>query len=474
MFFNYVRRFIWAYGLIVLFLFLPWESAHGQETSIRALTLQKTIEMAMANNLTVKAAEEKVKTAEQRVNEARASFMPVLSATGSYTYFGKLRTMKFEFDPSMLGLSPEMLQMMGGGAQPDGDKGPSEIPMGEEDTYRAGLSIQQPIFVWGKIYNNYKQAKLSLEASRQELESTKQQVILDVKTAFYGVLLTEKLVQVAQMAVDQVQAHVKIAQDLVDAGMATNFDLLRAKVQLANIRSQLIRAQNGSELSQDSLKNILGMDLNAQLSISGELVYNPLELNLSELTDRAMANRPEIKQLQYQVQALEKLVSIVKAANKPSIALAGDYSYESNADKFGDVFHRDEWKNIWSVTLALQVPIFDGLATRARSKQAESGLKQVQIGMEQLKDGIGLEVRAAFLSLQESKELLKVQEEAVQQAEESLRIANLQYKNGMLTSVELMDAELAFTQAQTYQFSALHDYMVAIAKLEKAIASKLN
>jgi outer membrane protein TolC len=106
-------------------------------------------------------------------------------------------------------------------------------------------------------------------------------------------------------------------------------------------------------------------------------------------------------------------------------------------------------------------------------KQAKSGLRQIQIGMEQLKDGIQLEVRAAFLGFQESKELLNAQEETVQQAKESLRIANLRYKNGMITNVELMDAELAYTQAQTNRFNALHDYAIAVAKLERATASAL-
>jgi outer membrane protein TolC len=428
------------------------------------MTLQESIDMALVENLTVKAAEEKVETAEQKVKEVRAAFMPVLSASGSYTYFGELPTI--EFDLELPGIPPELVGGAGGG-------GPTEIETGFEDTYRGELSLQQPIFTWGKIYNNYKQAKLSLEAARQELESVKQQAILDVTTSFYGVLLTEKFVKVAEMAVDQVQAHVKIAQDLVDAGTATNFDLLRAKVQLANTRSQLIRAKNGLKLSKDSFKNTVGMNLDTQINVRGELVYQPLELDLGRLIDSAMANRPEIKQLQFQERVGEKFVSLTKAGNKPSLALVGNYSWESYADTPGDVFDRDEWKNVWNVTLALELPIFDGLATRARVKQAKSGLRQIQIGMEQLEDGIGLEVRAAFFGFQESKELLKAQEETVQQAEESLRIANLRYENGMITNIELMDAELAFTQTQTNHFNALHDYVIAVAKLEKATASKL-
>jgi outer membrane protein len=470
---EFHRVFLCFFSVILWLSFFAcaWVSTFGEEVSVRTLTLQESIDMALADNLSVKAAEEKVKTAEQKVGESRAAFMPVLSASGSYTYMGEIPTIEMEFDSAMLGLASEM---MGGGAEAEAGGGPTEIPMGYEDTYKAGLSIQQPVFTWGKVYNNYKQAKLSLEASRQELEAVKQQVILNVTTSFYGILLTEKLVKVTEMAVDQVRAHVKTAQQLVDAGMATNFDFLRAKVQLANTEAQLIRAKNGLKLARDGFKNTVGMDLDAQINVAGELAYKSLELDLDRLIESAMANRPEIKQLQFQEQAGKKFVSMAKAGNKPNIALIGDYSYQSNVDKPGDIFDSDEWDNIWSVTLALQIPIFDGLGTRARVNQAKSGLRQIQIGMEQLKDGVNLEVRAAFFGFQESKELLKAQEETVQQAEESLRIANLRYKNGMITNVELMDAELAFTQAQTNYFNALHDYVIAIAKLEKATACKLD
>ena len=327
-------------SLLSLLCLASWGAALGQEASIRILILQESIDIALVDNLSVKAAEEKVKTAEQKVKEARSAMMPSISGSGSYTYFGKLPTIEFDLE-----LPGNLAEVMGGG-------GPTEIEMGYEDTYRAGLSIQQPIFTWGKIYNNYKQAKLSLGASRQELESVKQQVTLDVTTSFYGVLLTEKLVRVAEMAVDQVQAHVKIAQSLVDVGMATNFDLLRAKVQSANTRSQLIRAKNGLKLFKDSFKNTIGMNLDVQINVQDELVYQPLELELDRLIDSAMANRPEIKQIQFQEQVGEKFVSLAKAGNKPSLALIGDYSWESYADGLEDVFDRDEWKDVWNITLA--------------------------------------------------------------------------------------------------------------------------
>jgi outer membrane protein TolC len=460
--------------VISLVILTAWNSALCQESNVQMLSLQESVNIALADNLSVKTAQEKVITAEQKVKEARASFMPVISASGSYTYFGELPTTTFDFDLSQLGLPPELLQMMGGDAGASEEREPPQIPMGQEDTYRAGLSVQQPLFTWGKIYNNYKQAGYSLEAAKQELEAAKQKVILDVTSAFYGVMLTEKLVNVAEMAVEQVQAHVETARDMVDAGMATNFDILRAEVQLANIKSQLIKAKNGLKLSKDNLKNILGMDLNAQIGVEGELEYIPLEMELDPLLESAMTNRPEIKQLEFQEKVGKKFISLAKAGNKPSLALVGNYDYESNADTLGDVFDGDAWRDSWNITLALQVPIFDGLGTRAKVKQAESGYRQIQLGMEQLRDGIGLEVRAAYFAFQESRELLTAQEQTVEQAKESLRIANLRYENGMITNIELMDAELAFTQAQTNRFNALHDYIIAIAKLEKATASELQ
>ncbi len=231
--------------------------------------------------------------------------------------------------------------------------------------------------------------------------------------------------------------------------------------------------QNVLKLAKDGLNNTLGMSLDANFNLEGEFIYKPIEIDLDSLLKLAIVNRPEIKQIQIQEEMTKKIVNIAKAGNKPNIAFIGNYNYQSNTDKFDDAFERDNWKNTWNVTFALSMPIFDGLATRSRVKQAKSAFKQIELGKEQLRNGITIEVRVAYSKFQEAKELLKAQEETVQQAEESLRIANIMYKNGMITTVELMDTELAFTQAQTNYSNALNDYVIAIASLEKAIGSKL-
>lgn len=458
---------------VVSFLFI---FVVGQVFSQQVLTLQDSISIALKNNLSIRSAEMKVKSAEDKVREARSSMLPNISGSISYIYTGKLQEMELDLSGMFAGMPTTPSK----GAPPTGDN-PIQIgmpsrtsfPIGSKHVSRAGISAQQAIFTWGKILNAYEQAKLALEAERCALESTKQQVILDTTKAFYNVLLTNELVKVSEMAVAQVQAHLKTTQDLIDVGMATNFDLLRAKVQLANVSSQLIKMRNLKKLSEDALKNTLGLDLNTPIELKGQLVYKSLDLNLDELFKLALANRPELKQLDLQERAAKKIVSVAKAGNKPNLFAVYDYSYMANEKEFDDIFKDENWKNTWSLTFALSIPIFDGLATRAKVKQAESAVKQVQIAKQQLINGIALEVRSAFFSFQEAKELLKAQEETVQQAQESLRIANLRYKNGMITNVELMDTELALTQAQTNYSNALSDYMIAIARLEKATATKL-
>jgi outer membrane protein len=439
----------------------------AQQSSPAILTIDESIATALTNNLSVKSAEEKVKVAEQKIYEARASMMPSISGSGSYTYMGKLPQMQFDLSSLLSGA-------LGAGTTQGAPPASSSLSLGNKDTYSAGISAQQPLFTWGKIHNAYSLTKISYEAEKRGLESIKQQVIFDTTKAFYGVLLTEQLVKVTQMAVDQVQAHTKTAQDLVDAGMATNFDLLRAKVQLANIKSQLIKMQNLLKLSKDVFKNTIGMNLDTDVTLKGEFTYKPMEFEIDKLLDLAKNNRSEIKQLDLQEKVGDKAISLAKAGNKPNVALAYNYSYTSYADTLSKVFKGENWNNTWSVTLALSVPIFDGLATRSKVKQAKGAVEQIKIGKEQLINGITLEVRSAYLSFGEAKDLLNVQQETVQQAEESLRIANLRYKNGLITNVELTDTELALTQAQTNYSNALNDYIIALAKLEKATASKLN
>lgn len=454
---------------------------HAQQQPI-TLTLQESLDFAYKNSKSIKIAQENVKLTEGKVDEAIAAMLPNISGTGSYTYFIKPLVVMDEETISQMqeafkGMFPAMPPGTGAGMPPTqpaaGPASPTKIEA-DEHNFRASATLQQPLFTWGKLINNYKQAKLNLEAARQGLESAKQQLTFDVTKSFYGVLLAQEFVKVTEEAVGQVEKHLKTANDLFNAGVATNYDVLRASVQLANIRSQLIRAQNALRLAKEGFKMTLGLDLSAEVNVEGKFEYNPAQRKLEEFMELALENRPDLKQLQLQEKAGEKIVSIAKAGNKPNLALVSSYEANKSGRWEDDEMDWRGAKQSWNVTLALNIPIFDGLATRARVKQAKSGLNQIKLGKAQMMDGIQLEVKSAYLALQEAQALLDAQRETVQQAQEGLRIANLQYENGVITSVQLTDAQLALTQAEVNRLQALFDYTVGLAKLEKAVGIRLG
>jgi len=442
-------------------------------------TLQRSLEYALQHSKAMKAAEEKVKSAEAKLAEARANLLPKVSANASYLYNGKLPKVTLEIPTPTLPTGkistpnpappydqsgvPGMGADMGGSTFGLGSQ-EMTFTMGAKKNFQAGATLQQMLFAGGTIYNSIRQARLSLEAARMEREATRQKLIYDVKEAFYGVLLAERFLDVSRKALKQTEEHYKMAERLVKAGTATRYDLLRAKVQLANIKSRLIKAQNALRLAKERFKMTIGFEGPEDIEVKGEFQTPELKLNLNELIDRAIERRPDLRSMRLQVEAMERLVSIAKGSFLPTVSLIGNYGYSDN--------EKQEGQTTWSVMVRADLPIFTGFSRVARVKEAKSTVNQMRLGMQQLEDGIRLEVKAAYLSLMEAKSLLEAQKETVRQAKEGLRMANLQYKNGLIPSVQLTDAELALMQAELSYYQALHDYALATAKIKKAIGEE--
>ena len=462
---NLLRFLQYLFAGTILLSFWNWTSlAQGAKT----LTLEESIETAKQTNLSIQTTQEKVKFAEAQARAARSALLPNVSINSSYTYIPNLPKSVLEASG---GFGPPAA---GGEMPPPEDTGSSadssdiiELEFGAHRTFRGEIALRQPIFAWGRYYYNYQSAKLSLEATRKELEAGYSQLTLDVFEAFYGVLLAMEFVKVSQQTVDLIEKQLGIARNLFESGAATNFDVLRAKVQLANAKSRFIRAQNQVQTAKNAYKNILNLDLAKAVEPKGSLEAPSVEFDLGELIQSALDKRPEIHQLGFSTRANQKRVAAAKTGNRPDLSLFANYQIE-------DSERLKEMNRIWNLGFAINFPIFDGLATRAVVKQAESALQQTELGKHQVMDAIEFEVRSAYLNLIEAKALIEVQKETVEQAEESVRLANLRYENGMITSVELTDAQLALTEAEVSRLQSQHDYIVGVARLEKAVGQKLD
>ncbi len=470
-----IKRFHRMYCLGTPFLLLPLLlltallsltfSVHANETKV--LNLEQSLETAKENNLTIQTALENLKAAEAQITASRATMLPRLTANGNYTYFRDVQKSVIQAEGGFGFPVPgeDMNEMQP--SNPDNEAELIELEFGAQHNIQGTVSLTQPIFAWGRHYNVYKAAKIGYQAAQEDLNTAYQKLRVDVFNAFYAVLITQEFVKVAEQSLELVEKQLNIAQTAFAAGTATNFDVLRAKVQLANAQSQLIRAKNSVKNAKNIYKTTLNLPLSQEISVQGTFEFKDVNLQLDDLIDIAHEKRPEVRKALLNEEVGEKQISIAKTRRLPDLAFFSNYQISHNE-------RLTQMNRIWSLGLQINVPIFDGFATRAAIEQSESILKQSQLGTAQVKTVIESEVRKAYLDLHEARSLIDTQRETVSQAEETVRIATLQFENGMITTVEMTDAQLALMQSKVNRLQAYHDYVIGFVRLEKAIGQRIE
>jgi outer membrane protein TolC len=434
--------------LVFMLIFCAAKFSFAQETM--TLTLEKSISLALSQNPYHLAAEERLVAARAQLREAVAGFLPSLNSEGLHTLTEKLFVLEF---PSFIPGEP-----------------PQRIPFDFTRDYQFALNFSLPLFTSGRLRSGYKQAKYNFRSTEEAVRQSKHITVFNAKKAFYGYLLTKDFVQVAEEAVDVAEKHLKNVKSLYKVGMASKFDLLRSEVQLANLKPQLIRAKNNLKIAELSLKTLLGVDLSQPIEIKGYLTYEPFEPDLEESVSEAMMRRPEIGQLRYQKQMAGQGLKLARASNLPSVALSATYNFW--ADQLN--FRKDTWQSFYAVNLVFTIPLFNGFATSARVAQSKAMIKELDFTQKGLIDSIEFEVRQAILRLEEAKESLLSQEKNVEQAQESLRIAELNFSEGLATTLDISSAQAALSQAKTNYSQALYDYVISLAELDKAMGVGWN
>jgi outer membrane protein TolC len=411
---------------------------------VQFLTLDQSLETAFKNNKSLLQKKEKIESAKFIIDEARSGFYPRLSFSGTYTYLGVVPSFTFAFPG-----------------------GPEEkVEIGFHNNYNLGLSLQQPLFTWGRIRNSYNISQLGHQISQEELKRAKQKVKYQVESSFYQILLAEKLVEVREQALNNLDEHLKMVQARFKAGQASEFEVLRAKVQRTNAVPPLTQAKNTRDLALDAFKNLLGLDLKKNIKLAGELKFEPQEFNQNNSEVIALKQRPEIKSINIQKKIASKSLSIARANNKPALYGVASYSYQN------PFYSMQKWDYDWNIGFLVNINLFDGFATQSKVAQVKSTINELEIVEKQIREGIKLEVTQAMSDLNLAKENILSQKENVNQAKKALEIAKVQYAEGVITSLEEMDTELALTIAQTNYLQALADYLVARARYYKAIGGE--
>jgi outer membrane protein len=409
-----------------------------------ALTLDESLRLALLQNPMYLAEKTKEDQASAVVRQALAGFLPSLNGQGSDILDKKL------FDVLIPPLFPGMSSQ--------------RVKFDFTRTYQLTLNFSVPLYAGGRLVSGYKQAGYNLQSTKEGIRRVRQETVYNVKQAFYGYLLAREFEGVAQEAVSLAEKHLKTVRSLYDAGMASKFDLLRTEVQLANLQPQLIRAKNSLVSAELGLKTLLGIDLARPIDVQGRLSYQEVTADADASVAQALTARPDLNQLKFQQQMAAEMLKIARAAYFPTLAVGGQFNYWGDQFKFT----KDAWESYYSINLVLSFSIFNGFANAAKVGESKAVLKQIELSQKGLTDMIKFEVQDSILKLRQARESLISQEKNVEQAQEAVRIAELNYSEGLATNLDVSSAQVALSQARTNYSQGLFDYAMALAELEKA------
>ncbi|MGD8989387.1 MAG: TolC family protein, partial [Syntrophobacterales bacterium] len=421
----------WLLTLVIcMALSLLAQKTSAQESPL-FLTLQESIEIALERNLEVLVAQEEIEVARQQKKEARTNFLPKFSVEYGYT-------------------RPSETEVTFGGVTFENT---------DKNQWRLIGTIDQPLFTGLANLSTYQLAKLGLDVAKIQLERTRLDIILTVKQAYYGILSAERLLEVAEQSVRQLQEGLRVAESFYRVGLSPKVDVLDAEVRLAEAEREVIRTTNDLQVARARLNTILRQPINTPLEVEDVLSTEPYEKTFEDSREIALKYRPELLEAEKNVARSKKEITLVKSDYYPTITWSLEYNRRGDDPKVnGSPFtDRENWETGATATWTF----FEWGKTRYATNQKRAQLRQAEDILEQVKDDVNLEVKTAYLTLQAAEKAVSVAEKSIVSAEENFRISGERYEEQVATATEVLDAQTRLTRAKANYTTALVAFNVA-------------
>lgn len=418
----------------------------GSTPPPQKLTLDQAVGVAIRNSKGLRIAIEGVERARGRVSENRAAFLPGVNAGFNFTHLDS-----------------------GSSATFPGQNGQNlTVPIVRQDQKTLSIGATLPIDISGLLRTAVQVAEFQEIGARLDVNRTRNQLVLDVKNAYYDVLRAQAFLSVAEQTLKNAQERLNTAQAYLKAGTGTRFDVLRAETEVRNAEQNRISARNRLSLAGAALNNVLGLDQNTPLQTE-EAGESPGVLDFNALVGDAYRNRPEVFQAEANIRAAERGVHLAQRSALPSLGIGVNLTYTPDAGGFAPK------ETGYSALATVTIPLFDQGISRARTRQSRADFNTARVNKQIVLDSVALEVRQAYVGLEDAQERLKVATAAVTLAEEQYRLARVRFQTGVTqvpgTSplVEISDAQSVLTQAQNNLVNARYDAQNALARLDRAV-----
>jgi outer membrane protein TolC len=407
------------------------------------LTFSQALERALSNNEGLKVAKERVVETQARVQESKTNFLPQVNLGYNFTPSQRFPVIKI----------------------PAGVFGP------EEQTFQAGfaqknslqLFVNQPIYTGGRLNNNYGITTASLDASKLELERTRQEMEYRVVETFYAALMNERGVAVAEEQIRLSEKQLELAKVRFESGTVARLDVLQAEVELANAKSRRIQARAQVDTSMQALRSVLSLPQSQPLTLEGSL-DEPVIGHAREELDKMLPQRPDLLAFTARREMAEYATNLAQSEWKPNLSFTGNMQYQQ--DSVGSLLARDNQS--YAFGIALNVPLFSAPGAAARRNVAQSQMRQAEHGLRFATDNARLELESAWTALEASAEVVTTQQKTLELARESVSIAQVSYENGVITSAELNDAQVRLLQTEWFLMQAKYARITAAARARVA------
>ena len=419
------------------------EVAAANEAPVVQMNMQDAMVRAFATNPAIKIADFEKDAARAQYNAARSSRWITIKGNASATRGG--------VDEEWWN-RPANKQVATSGAE--------RI----DNSYSNSVTATMPLYTGGALSGSIKSAKAGYKSALVGVQKSYNDMRSTVTNGYFMVLQADDMQVLSRESVERLAEHLKNVKAQYDVGVVAKVDVLRSEVELANAQQNLIKAENAYKIAEANFNKIIGLPLATNLFLEDTLNYTPYDKDLEYCLDYAAKNRPELEQAKQGVEAARGQVKVARSGYQPQISAVASQNWAT-----GDGHWPADEESNWTVGVQASLTIFDTGVTRAKSHAAEANYFSAQEAYRDTVDAVMLDVRSQYLNLREAEKRISTTEVAVSQAEEDYRIAQLRYQAGVGTNTDVLDAQVALTDAQTNYLQSVYDYNISKTNLETAI-----
>lgn len=404
------------------------------------LTLNQALEIALSDNPTIKVADQEIELKKTANKEAYAGLFPEVSLNGTYQHTIKKQTMAFQGQV---------------------------VEIGIDNTYNGGLNVSLPIFA-PALYKSINLTKADVNLAVEKARSSRISMVNQVTKAYYQLLLAQDSYMVLKKSYDQAVANFNVVNAKYEQGSVSEYDKIRADVQMRSLVPTVVSARNGVNLARLQLKVLMGMDPDMEIAIIGNLKDYELTMFQQQLDNPTvdLSNNSDLRQLTLNAELLHRSLKLKQTNFMPTLGASFNYSYMSMSDNFR-IAHYD-WYPSSNIGVSLTIPLFKA-SNFTTLKQTKIQMYQLAENKTNVERQLQMQVTSYKDNMNASTEQVVSNKESVNQAEKGREIAKRRYEVGKGTILELNDSEVALTQAELTYNQSIFDYLSAKADLDQVL-----